>query len=143
MSHYQRYNYKQWEQLYYWDELKKRARNRETLDREYNSEHENLPSLIYDYQPPFYADNVEAYSLFYFLVTGKPKQKHYLNPRHKWLHLAIEGMFDSGWENNMGTKQLIQYLYENNWIDRVGGELYVKKLFRDIDVQSVLYSREY
>jgi len=119
-----------------------RERKKQERERK-KSEWKNLPSLIYNYQPPFYADYVEAYSLFHFMITGKPKQTHYLNPRHKWLHLAIKGMYESGWADNMGTKQLILYLHEQDLIDRVGGEGYVKKLFKDLDVQSVLYQREY
>jgi len=123
--------------------LKRERKKKEHEERRLNERihYENLPSLIYDYQLPFYANYVEAYSLFYFMITGDEIQNHYLNPRHKWLHLAIEGMYKSGWADNMGTNQLIQYLHEQDWIKRVGGEYYVRKLFGDLDVYNVTYRR--
>jgi len=117
-------------------------RERRKEEKKYSGSRE-LPSLIYDYKPPFYVDNVEAYSLFHFLITGEPTQDQYLNPRHKWIHMAIEGMYESGWADNMGTDQLIHYLHEQDWIGRVGGETYIKNLFKNLDVQSVLYRRDY
>jgi len=122
--------------------LEKRNRERDYEKRKELDEkirYQYYPSLIYDYSLPFYANNVEAYSLFYFMVTGDEIQTHYLNPRHKWINLAIEGMYKSGWANNMGTKQLIQYLHEQDWIDRAGGEFYVKKLFGDLNVNNVIW----
>lgn len=110
------------------------------LDRLVNLESGNLPSLIYDYQPPYYVDNVEAYSLFHFMITGIPTQTHYLNPRHKWIHHAIESMKSHCMD--MGTTQLINYLHDAGWIKWAGGEWYVKKLFKDLDVQNVLYGQD-
>ena len=120
-------------------ERERREKEREEKKREY----ENLPSVIYKYQLPFYANNEESYSLLYYLLTGKTRQSHYLNPRHKWIHSGIKKMRTWNEPDNLGTRQLIRTLEEEGWLSWAGGADYVTKLFGELDVSSILYKKEW
>jgi len=117
------------------------------IDRQDKLKSGCLPSLIYEYQPPPCVESHESYSLYHFMITGIPTQTHYLNPRHKWLHIAIERLHEdqsgyaTSYANNMSTTKLLNYLHEVGWIKRAGGEGYVKKLFKEFDVQDIIYRR--
>ena len=74
----------------------------------------------------------ECYALFRFMVTKKPVRKHYLDPRHKWIHNAIEEMIATAWEN-LSTDNLIYHLKYSGFLENAGGEAYIRKLLGNFD----------
>jgi len=86
-----------------------------------------------DYVPQSYVFNNEGYALFYFLMTGISLKEHYLDPRHKWIHNAIENMKRNAWFY-ISTDDLISYLKEQRELENAGGESYIRKLFGNFDI---------
>jgi len=112
---------------------------------EYKMISENLRKLSYNFKPPYFVEYVEAYSLFYYLVTGRFTQTHFVDPRHKWIFMVIGEMYrDVEIETydleNISMENLMYRLYQNGWMKRAGGEEYIKKIFRDFHAGYDLYN---
>jgi len=85
-------------------------------------------------EPPQYSQNTEFYSLYWYMVKGKPLQTEYLDKRHYYIHEGITELWKSGgWY--VGCRQLIEYLKEIKQLDEFcGGVNYLKRIFNDFDL---------
>ena len=84
------------------------------------------------FNPPSYVSSKEAFSLFHFMVTGKPLQQDYYDRRNKVIHNAIENMYKNAWEN-INTETLIYDLNEQRQLEKAGGETHIRRYIGNID----------
>ena len=98
------------------------------------------PVLRKGFNPPSFVYCNEGYALFHFLITGEPLRKQYFDQRHKWIHDAIENMYQNAWTNK-SIDNLI-YALNERWdggeLERAGGETYIRKLLGNFDPENDL-----
>ena len=98
------------------------------------------PVLRKGFNPPSFVSCNEGYALFHFLITGEPLKQHYFDQRHKWIHIAIESLYQNSWANK-SIDSLIYVLSEgwnNRELENAGGEAYVRKLLGNFDPETDL-----
>jgi hypothetical protein len=92
------------------------------------------PVLRKGFNPAVSVPITEGYSLYHYMVTGKPIQQKYLDQRNQWIHGAIDNMIKNAWERS--TDNLIYALAEfpdRHELENAGGEAYIRKLIGNFD----------
>ena len=69
----------------------------------------------------------EAAALFEFMVTKKTTRTEFLYKRHKIIFDALEWISRDRYF--IGTRELIDYLTDEQQLNEAGGEAYIKKIF--------------
>jgi len=95
------------------------------------------PVLRKGFNPVVSVPITEGYSLYHYMVTGKPIQEEYLDQRNQWIHNAIGNMIQNAWENRT-TDNLIYALSESpdrHELENAGGEAYIRKIIGNFDYE--------
>ena len=95
----------------------------------------NHPVLRKGFIPQPYVSYKEAYSLFHYLITGRPFQRRYFDQRNQVIHNAIENMYKNGWKNKSLDSLIIALADtpEQHELEDAGGEAYIRKLIGNFD----------
>lgn len=98
------------------------------------------PVLRKGFNPVLSVPITEGYSLFHYMVTGKPIQQEYLDQRNQCIHNAIGNMIQNAWEK-ITTDNLIYALADTpgqHELEDAGGEEYIRRLIGKFDPEEDL-----